>query len=214
MKYIYDGIEMTESQAEAYEKQQIAKAKWLAIAFFLVAVIGFSVGFVSAQQSPELTSEDMGKPAGQFPLYPVIMDEGYKTERASYAYNISGGDKDFVKLLNSENGAWTHDDRHGVSYMLCWTWDSWNRGVLPNQEWCWRQDEKFSRVHYDHGFCGMSDGYKKQIVDDPRFYEDWKWQIGQCYKQYKIGTTFYGWGHRNSRWIGEFVMDVSNNLEF
>jgi len=152
-----------------------------------------------------LTKDDLGDTTEAFTLYPVIMDEPYKTERASYAYHISGGDKDFVKLLQAENGAWTHDSRHVIPYRLCWTWGAWNRGVLPNQANCWQSTGHFVKTHYDYGFCGMSDGYKKHIVDDPRFLDDWEWQIEQCYNEYVAGTTFHGWNHRHARWNGEFI---------
>ena len=118
--------------------------------------------------------------------------------RASYAYKISE-DKDFVLLLNAENRLWREGEKHAIPYKLCWTWDAWNKGVLPNQAWCAKQRGVFWRTHYDYGFCGVSDGYYKNIVDDIRFKTDWRWQIEQCYQLYKRGTRFYAWKHRVSR---------------
>jgi len=109
-----------------------------------------------------------------------------------------------VLLLNAENGAWTHDSEHGKSYRLCWTWKAWAGGVLPNQTDCWggldhNGSDNFVKVHNDHGFCGVSDGYYKHIYENPRFKSDWKWQIEQCHSLYKGGTKFYGWDHREER---------------
>lgn len=130
---------------------------------------------------------------------------GKQNEYATYAYSISQKDKDFVLLLNAENQKWNYKEKHKKGYKLCWTWDHWKIGKLPNQLSCnaFSSNEKFYRTHYDYGFCGMSDGYKKHITDDPRFLTDWRWQIDQCYKEYKAGTRFYGWEQRHER--GKFV---------
>lgn len=48
------------------------------------------------------------------------------------------------------------------------------------------------KTHWDYGFCGISDGYKESTFKDKRMFTDWKWQMEQCYKMYKDGTTFYG----------------------
>lgn len=199
MKIKHNGIEVSLGKDEAMVKKYHG-------GFVLACVLTVSAIALSfTAKANTFTKDDLGEPINAFLLYPVVMDEPYKTERASYAYQISGGDRDFVKMLQAENGAWTHDSKHPLPYALCWTWDSFNRGVLPNQKACWNNPDRFTKTHYDYGFCGMSDGYKKHIVDDPRFLSDWKWQIEQCYNEYKAGTRFYGFDKRYERWNGEFV---------
>lgn len=44
----------------------------------------------------------------------------------------------------------------------------------------------------DWGFCGVSDFYHWDIVEDERFLSDPYWQLEQCYELYTGGTTFYG----------------------
>jgi len=80
------------------------------------------------------------------------------------AYEISGGDKDFVYLLEAESGTWTID----------------------------RKSKKVgSNGYYDYGFAQINKGFHKEIVNDPRFFKDPYWQIQQAYKLYKGGTRFY-----------------------
>lgn len=106
----------------------------------------------------------------------VIIDpeEPYKNEIASYAYEYSQKDKDFVLLLNAENGAWTHDRLHPVKYERDGKW--WS----------------------DYGLCGISAYYHTE-----KFLEakegDWKKGVELCYDLYKQGTTFYGWFVRTER---------------
>ena len=118
-------------------------------------------------------------------------------KKIDYAYHISEGDKTFVALLEAENSAWTHDLKHTAPYWLCWNHQAFENKRAPNQEFNQHrcrdgQDGWFWRKHYDFGFCGTGDGYKKHIVDDPRFFSDWKWQMEQCLDMYRTGTTFHG----------------------
>lgn len=55
-----------------------------------------------------------------------------------------------------------------------------------------RSDLKGANGYYDWGICQINEGYHKKIVRDPRFFTDWKFQVEQCVKLYKGGTTFYG----------------------
>lgn len=188
------------------------KADKLDLFFPILAIILLPILLWSMRVSafaPDISVEGVAL-QGYFQLEPLVeAGEAYKDERASYAYEYSNYDKDFVLLLNAENGAWTHDSRHYSDYMLCWTWESWERGVLPNQEWCNSLPYEFRspdgragvwwKRHYDYGFCGMSDGYKKHITDNPKFKTDWKWQVEQCHNEYTKGTRFYGWEHRFER---------------
>lgn len=129
---------------------------------------------------------------------PYIEGGGYKNERIAYAWEISE-DPDFIMTLNAENGAWTHDLQHRSSYRLCWTWEAWDIGILPNQVYCNSLEDRFYRTHYDHGFCGTSDGYYKDIYEDERFKNDWRWQMRECYRLYKGGTRMYGYNNRIAR---------------
>lgn len=42
----------------------------------------------------------------------------------------------------------------------------------------------------DKGFCQISPKWHPEITSDPRF-TDPKWQLEQCFRLYKNGTTFY-----------------------
>lgn len=122
-------------------------------------------------------------------------------EKIRYAYELSGYNLEFVALLEAESSAWDESLIHHKRYTLCWNWDAWNKGRLPNQEQCWKEYQtenetgvstnNFLRNHDDRGLCGISDGYYKHIVDDPQFL-DWKWQTEQCLILWEGGTTFYG----------------------
>lgn len=108
--------------------------------------------------------------------YSVIVDpaEPYKNERASYAYDISDGDKDFVLLLNSENGSWSHTTKSTQKYFRDGQW--WS----------------------DEGMCQVSRYYHLSIILDPQW-EDWRYQVDKCLELYRGGTTFHGWKHRHER---------------
>ena len=86
-------------------------------------------------------------------------------EYITTAYEMSGCDKNFVLLLEAENGMWSHDRRH---------------------------DPSKNTVGVDHGFCGINDHFHPKTVKDERFLSDWKWQMGECLRLYRGGTKFYG----------------------
>ena len=123
-------------------------------------------------------------------------------EKVDYAWEISK-DIEFIYTVEGENSLWTHDRKHNLPYYLCWNMESWDNGHAPNQlynrqkcidgtqGWFWRE-------HQDWGYCGTGDGYKKHIVDDERFFTDWRWQMGQCWEMYRTGTTFHG---KNNIWF-------------
>jgi len=46
--------------------------------------------------------------------------------------------------------------------------------------------------YYDYGLCQVNKGYFPHIVNDERFFSNWKWQLDECLKLYKGGTKFYG----------------------
>ena len=72
-------------------------------------------------------------------------------------------DKEFMYMLASENGLYNHDRKSLVKGE-----DSW-------------------------GFCQIHRYYHPKIVNDPRFFTDPAWQLGECYRLFKGGTTFYGY---------------------
>lgn len=88
--------------------------------------------------------------------------------KIQYAYDLGG--LDFVLLLEAENGAWTHTRRH---------------------------DPTLNAIGVDWGLCGTNDHFHPEIVHNPKFLTDWKWQMEQCYRLWKQGTTFYGWKRRH-----------------
>lgn len=49
-----------------------------------------------------------------------------------------------------------------------------------------------SNGYRDFGACQINKGYHSKIVNDARFFTDYKWQLDQCYRLYKGGTKFYG----------------------
>lgn len=85
-----------------------------------------------------------------------------------YAGKISNCDLGFLKMLEGENGLWTHDRKHPTLG---------------------------ANGYYDYGFCGTNAGYHPEIYNDPRFYSDPHWQLDECYKMYMTGTTFYSIKH-------------------
>jgi len=46
--------------------------------------------------------------------------------------------------------------------------------------------------YYDYGFCQINKGYHPKIVEDKRFFTDWKWQMNKCLELYHNNTKFYG----------------------
>lgn len=108
----------------------------------IIAIVALSI------LSPALAVEKIGAPE-------------YVSERAAYAYEISGGNKMFVGTLDAENSLWTEDRRSNTGY--------YRKGVK----------------RYDWGICQVSEYYHPTIVNDLRFWTDWKWQVRKCWDLYK-----------------------------
>lgn len=90
---------------------------------------------------------------------------------ATYAYWISDWDIDFLATLKAEN----------------WAFDMYKQSnVVKN--WV-REDSRW--------LCQLHRAWHRDIVDNPLFWSDWKWQLEQCYKKYKWWTKFYGYYQRN-----------------
>jgi len=105
---------------------------------------------------------------------PYIPNGGYKNERIAYAWEISKQDRDFILLLNSENGSWSETKESDIEY--------------------WRNGKKYR----DSGICQISRYYHPHITNHKQF-PDYKFQIEKCYELYKGGTVFYGWSTRHTR---------------
>lgn len=119
---------------------------------------------------------------------PIHKGDKKQQEYIDYAWEISH-EPNFIYLLKAENGLITPDRKHALSYKLC---DN-SQGITVPPSNCYAKKKGYYwKTHWDWGFCGASDGYQKNTVEDARFFTNWKWQLDQCYRLYKGGTTFYG----------------------
>lgn len=83
-----------------------------------------------------------------------------------YAWELSHDPK-FIYTLEAENGLWSIDRQSTYR-------------------------DKNGRQEPSFGFCQIHKGYHPEIVNDQRFFTDWKWQLETCWRLYKWGTAFYG----------------------
>lgn len=88
----------------------------------------------------------------------------------NYAYKISSWNLDFVATLDAEN----------------WRRDMYRRSEVYKN---WIREDSY-------WFCMIHRKRHKKIVDDKRFWSDWKRQLDQCRKLYKWWTKFYGYYNR------------------
>jgi len=88
-----------------------------------------------------------------------------------YAFAISWGDKDFILTLQAENSAWSIDRQSNY----------YRNG---------RREPSF-------GLCQINKDYHADIVNDPRFFSDWKRQIETCWNSYRNWVRFYGYDVRH-----------------
>ena len=84
----------------------------------------------------------------------------------TYAYNLDDCKRGFVKMLVAENGSINPE-----------TQSKFVKNGIREDSW---------------GFCQLHRQWHSDVVDDPRFFTDWKWQIDKCFEKYKGGTVFYG----------------------
>lgn len=61
--------------------------------------------------------------------------------------------------------------------------------------------------YYDYGLCQINKGYHSKIVNDPRFFTDYKRQLDKCREKFKGGTRFYGFDVRYKRSKGLIEID-------
>jgi hypothetical protein len=62
----------------------------------------------------------------------------------------------------------------------------------PFRKAYWEEDSRW--------YCMINRRWHKDIVDNQLFRNDWKWQIGQCYKLMVNWTKFY-WRNRKINWV-------------
>lgn len=87
-----------------------------------------------------------------------------------YVYEHCGAE--CVYILEIENPDWTCERVHDIPY--------------------YSGSGNTFRIHHDFGFCGISNLYFPEIVNDKRFLSDCYWQLDQCIRLIKNGTRFYG----------------------
>ena len=97
-------------------------------------------------------------------------EDSLATQIATYEYEISNWDMDFLMTLRAENG-WYNMYQQSNVYTNWVREDSW-------------------------GLCQLHRKRHSNIVDDPRFFTDYKWHIEQCWIKYKNWTRFYGYDVR------------------
>ena len=115
-------------------------------------------------------------------LYKKITAGWDQNQYIAYMAKISGNDLDVLTTFDVENGLWTPNREHDKPY---WRNASWVKGRLMQ-----------AGYYNDFGFCGTSNFYHWDIVEDERFHSDPYWQLDQCLRLYKEGTPFYGYDHR------------------
>jgi len=93
---------------------------------------------------------------------------------------------EFTALVLSENGSGLPDKQSDV-----WLWN-WNVRASKKSPICNSSEDK-SQCHRErsYGFCQININFHKEIVNDPRFLQDERWQMEQCYRLYKKGVAFY-----------------------
>jgi len=111
-------------------------------------------------------AETMPAPVAKTPL----LAKGHSQEQQeviNLAWKVSH-DMRFLYLLAGENGEFTYKRKHP-------------RGA--------------NTVGTDFGLCGINNYYHADIVNNPLFFTDIEWQMKECYRLYKGGTTFYALRH-------------------
>lgn len=100
----------------------------------------------------------------------LLLRNDTKDARATYAYQISWCDTEFVKMITAENSSR----------------DMWAKNTNAN----WTTD---------YSICQINSYYHPTITSNPRFWNDPYYVIDSCYKLYKWGTTFYWRNIRHRR---------------
>jgi len=90
-------------------------------------------------------------------------------EKINYAWSISK-DHDFIYMLEGENALWDFTRQSEVV-----------KNGVREDSW---------------GFCQIHRGWHPEIVNDKRFFTDWRWQMRECLRLWKGGTRFYGFDNK------------------
>ena len=97
------------------------------------------------------------------------------------AWEVSGGDIEFLYLLKTENGLLTSG----------------------RQSDCWKD----GRREPSFGFCQIDRDHHRKIVDDPLFFTDERWQLGECLRLFREGVAFYGYRDHRDDAVASFVVE-------
>lgn len=112
---------------------------------------------------------------------PIHKGSAEQQRIVNLAWEVSGGDIEFLYMLKTENGLFTVD-RQSDFYM---------NG---------RREPSF-------GFCQIDRDYHREIVNDQRFFTDERWQMGQCFNLFKGGVKFYGYINHRGTAIKHFTYE-------
>ena len=113
-----------------------------------------------------------------------------QNERIAYAWEISK-DKHFIYKLESENNQW--DELKQSDVLLRW---GELEGEDPERVYtCNTPGDTLTdscEREQSFGFCQIHEPSHPGLVNTPRFFTDWKWQMRKCLYLYKNGTPMYG----------------------
>ncbi len=140
---------------------------------------GFSTGWVVNSDTNSTSTEEHGSAE-------IIRKKEYKSDDIRNAYIQYAYDlwwRDLVAVMECENAT---RNMHRQSEVV-----------------------KNGRREPSYWFCMIDRDFHQKIVDDPRFREDWRWQIEQCARLRKWWTKFYA----PERWIAKAWMKCSEYVK-
>lgn len=140
-------------------------------------------------QSLQLMSKDVRVYVKGFP------EDSFANNVATYVYWISDWDIDFLATLKAENGwfdMFKQSDVWYISHYVCK-----DNLVVSTKDYIHIENKQeckpIKKREDSRWLCQLHRAWHRDIVDDPRFWTDWKRQVEQCYKKYKWWTKFYGY---------------------
>lgn len=108
------------------------------------------------------------------PIYRKLKVGEDQQQFVRLAQEVSGNNLQFLYMLESENPLFSPDRQSDVVY----------KG---------RREPSF-------GFCQIHRDYHPEIINNPRFFTDAKWQMETCYRLFKGGVKFYGYQRLKHDW--------------
>lgn len=117
-------------------------------------------------------------------------------EMLSLAWDVSGGDKEFIYMIETENSQW-RADRQSEVYLR---WDNGDVVVCRKDNWA---DE--CKREQSFGFCQIHKLYHPDTVNDKRFFTDERWQMEQCYSKFIGGAAFFGYRDHRDDVVDRFI---------